>query len=184
MITVTGLDHLIYHQIQALTAPISLFVTLNFCSGPLFLFDALDADCVEVGQLTDVGTHLPWLDVSLPIFVHRLLAGILEDQDTIGQAIRVHGDGFIVAASDQFTGTVCFHAVTDFINAAGLIRGFVFDFDFGHEVVGALLWASTAFAPKPIAIPAVTNNALFNMGVSSLYVRARNAGARAARYEM
>jgi hypothetical protein len=46
-----------------------MFVIVSFCSRPLFRFDALDADGVEVGQFTDVVAHLPWLDIVCPGFV-------------------------------------------------------------------------------------------------------------------
>src|SRR5271169_4714582 len=89
--------------------------------------------------LTHFWLHLPRRDVVLPVFFHCLFVGILEDQDAIGHAIRIDSSSLVVAARNQFTSTVCLHAITDLINTTGLVRFLVFDVDFSHEIVGGIV---------------------------------------------
>jgi hypothetical protein len=64
-----------------------MFVIVAFGSWPLFLFDALNTDGVEVGQLADVLAHLPRLDVLGPSFIYRGFVSKLEDQERLASSV-------------------------------------------------------------------------------------------------
>src|SRR5262249_19198855 len=99
----------------------------------LFGFDAFDSNGSETSHVL-VGTFHPGPNAIGPHFLRGGFVWIHEDQKAIGRWRAFDGVSLFVAASEQL-GTARLEGVADFVDAARLITGLVFDGDLGYFVV-------------------------------------------------